>query len=325
MREIMENFKNDVSVMILFFTRPDTLQKVFESVRRAKPARLFLFQDGARNEKDEKRIAECREIVENIDWDCQVYRNYSEVNLGCDKSQFAAFKWAFEYTDSLIFLEDDCVPSQSFFPFCENLLEKYKDDKRVHMICGMNHEGDSSASVKEDYLFAKTPTIWGWATWKRAWENWDTSFSYLDDEQTISRIRENIFPAKWARFQIDRATKTRDYFRKTGKVSSFELLNAMAMYLNSAYAIIPTKNMISNVGISEGSVHNVSEIKYVPKGMRRIFNMKLNEIDTDNIVHPKYMLENRAYQKELFRIMGRNSVVKKFCWKVESKLRRMFL
>lgn len=321
----MENFKNDVAVMILFFTRPDTLEKVFASVREAKPSSLFLFQDGARNSGDMEKIMKCREIVENIDWNCMVRKFYSEKNMGCDKSQFAAFQWAFQYTDSVIFLEDDCVPSQSFFPFCEQLLEKYKDDKRVHMICGMNHEGNSSKTVQEDYLFAKTPTIWGWATWKRAWQNWDTSFAYLDDPEIVKRIHENIYPPKWANFQIERAKKTREYYKKTGKVSSFELLNAMAMYLNSAYAIIPTKNMISNVGISEGSVHNVSDIKYVPKGMRRIFNMKTYEVETEHIKHPKYMLENKTYQKKLFRIMGRNSGVKTFLWRVESKLRRMLL
>ena len=321
----MENFKNDVAVMILFFTRPDTLEKVFASVREAKPSSLFLFQDGARNSGDMEKIMKCREIVENIDRNCMVRKFYSEKNLGCDKSQFAAFQWAFQYTDSVIFLEDDCVPSQSFFPFCEQLLEKYKDDKRVHMICGMNHEGNSSKTVQEDYLFAKTPTIWGWATWKRAWQNWDTSFAYLDDPEIVKRIHENIYPPKWANFQIERAKKTREYYKKTGKVSSFELLNAMAMYLNSAYAIIPTKNMISNVGISEGSVHNVSDIKYVPKGMRRIFNMKTYEVETEHIKHPKYMLENKTYQKKLFRIMGRNSGVKTFLWRVESKLRRMLL
>ncbi|MDY3304983.1 MAG: hemolysin activation protein, partial [Clostridia bacterium] len=197
----MEKYKSNVSVMILFFTRPDVLTKTFESVRKARPAKLFLFQDGPRGEKDNIKINECRKIVEEIDWDCQVYRNYSETNLGCDKSQYAAFEWAFQYTDSLMFLEDDCVPSQSFFPFCEQLLEKYKDDKRVHMICGMNHEGDSSATVKEDYLFAKTPTIWGWATWKRAWQNWDMSFAYLDDPETLKRIHDNIHPPKWAKFQ----------------------------------------------------------------------------------------------------------------------------
>lgn len=321
----MENFKNQVAVMILFFTRADTLEKVFASVREAKPSRLFLFQDGARNSEEQEKILKCREIVENVNWNCEVRKFYSEKNLGCDKSQFAAFQWAFQYTENLIFLEDDCVPSQSFFPFCEKLLEKYKDDKRVHMICGMNHEGDSSKTVQEDYLFAKTPTIWGWATWKRAWQNWDTTFAYLDNPEFIKRIHENIYPPKWADFQIERAIKTRDYFKKTGKVSSFELLNAMAMYLNSAYAIIPTKNMISNVGISEGSVHNVSDIKYVPKGMRRIFNMKTYEIETESIKHPKYMIENRSYQKKLFKIMGRNSALKTFIWRAESKLRRMFL
>lgn len=321
----MNNWENDVAVLILFFTRPDTLNKVFASVKKARPRKLFLFQDGSRNQNDDDKILKCRKIVEDIDWDCEVYKNYSEHNLGCDKSQVAAFEWAFQYTESLIFLEDDCVPSYSFFPFCEQLLDKYKNDKRVHMICGMNHMGDLSGKIKEDYLFAKTPTIWGWATWKRAWENWDTSFEYLDDEQMIARIYENIFPYKWAKFQIERAKRTRDAYIKTGEITSFELLNAMAMHLNSAYAIIPTKNMISNVGVSEGSVHNVSDIKYVPKGMRRIFNMKTYEIDAKRIKYPKYMVENRAYQKELFKIMGRTNPIKAFAWKVESKLRCKFL
>ena len=321
----MDNFKNDVAVMILFFTRPDTLEKVFASVREAKPSKLFLFQDGARNDNDLKKIKKCRNIVENIDWNCEVKKFYSNTNLGCDKSQFKAFEWAFQYTESLIFLEDDCVPAQSFFPFCEKLLKRYREDERVHMICGMNHVGDMSNEIKEDYFFAKTPTIWGWATWKRAWENWDTSFEYLNDIQILKRIHENIEPNYWAKFQIKGAKKTYSYFCKHNQIQSFELLNAMAMHLQSAYAIIPTKNMISNIGITEGSVHNVSNIKYVPIGMRRIFNMKIYETTTDVLKHPRYLLENKAYRKKLFSIMGRNNKVKQLYWKIESKLRRMFL
>ena len=317
--------KNNVSVLMLFFIRPDTLEKVFESVAKARPSKLFLFQDGARCSEDEPKIAACRKIVENITWDCEIYRNYCEENLGCDNSQYIALKWAFEKTDSLILLEDDCVPSQSFYPFCEKMLDKYRDDYRVHMICGMNHMGDYSNSINEDYLFAKTPTIWGWATWKRAFDLWDTEFSYLDDVKMCDRIYENIKPKKWASFQIERAEKTRDKLQKTGRISSFELLNAMAMHLQSSYAIIPSKNMISNVGISEGSVHNVANIKYVPKGMRRIFNMETYELDTDNLNHPKYIVENAQYRKQLFDVMGRNNRLKQLRWKVESKLRRIFL
>lgn len=321
----MDNFKNDVSVMLLFFVRPDTLQKVFESVREAKPRELFLFQDGPRNESDMQKILECRKIVENIDWDCVVHRRYCEQNLGCDKSQVAAFEWAFGLTDKLIFLEDDCVPIQSFYSYCQCLLDKYQDDKRIHMICGMNHVGDFSDEVEEDYLFSKTPTIWGWATWKRAWELWDTSFDYLKDSNMRKRFMENIYPKRWAKYQLKRAEKTYNEFQRTGKIYSFELLNAMAMHLQSSYAIIPTKNMISNVGISEGSVHNVANIKYVPKGMRRLFNMEGYEIDTYQLKHPKYVVDNKEYHKQLFDIMGRNSRIKTLWWRIESIFRRYFL
>lgn len=316
---------NNVSVLLLFFIRPDTLEKVFESVAKAKPKRLFLFQDGPRNQNDFEKIMQCRKIVQNITWDCEVYRHYSDINLGCDNSQYIALKWAFDYTDSIILLEDDCVVSQSFYPFCEKLLDKYKNDMRVHMICGMNHIGDYSNSVDEDYMFTKVPTSGCWAIWRRSWLLWDTTFKYLDDDKMTNRIYENISPKKWAKFQINRAIKTRKDFVNTGRVTSFELLNAMAMHLQSSYSIIPAKNMVSNIGISEGSVHNVSNIKYVPKGLRRIFNMETYEIDIEKLVHPNYVVENKQYRKKVFDIMGRNNIFKSFWWRIESRLRRTLL
>lgn len=130
----------DVPVMLLFFNRPDTLKQVFDAVKQARPSTLLLVQDGAREGKEgeEELVRQCRNIVEDIDWDCTVYKNYSDVNLSCDHREFTGISWAFEHVDRLIILEDDCVPCQSFFPFCAELLEKYKDDTRVDRICGFN-------------------------------------------------------------------------------------------------------------------------------------------------------------------------------------------
>ena len=119
--------KTDVAVLLLFFNRPDTFGQVFEQVRLARPSWLFLYQDGPRGERDMAGIEACRQIVsdENIDWECEVHRRYQEKNYGCDPSGYMSHKWAFSIVDKCIVLEDDVVPSQSFFPFCKEMLDRY--------------------------------------------------------------------------------------------------------------------------------------------------------------------------------------------------------
>ena len=119
----MNKSKIDVPVFLIFFNRPDSFSKVFEAVREARPSKLFLACDGARegNETDTFNSNLCKSIAENVDWECEVYKNYSDVNLGCGMRMYSGIKWAFEYVDRLIILEDDCVPHNDFFTFCYEL------------------------------------------------------------------------------------------------------------------------------------------------------------------------------------------------------------
>jgi hypothetical protein len=146
--------KIDVAILLIFFNRPGTLSKVFESVKKARPSKLFLYQDGPRlnREDDVENIAKCRKIVEDIDWECEVHTYYQNDNVGCDPSEYVAQKWAFSYVVKCIVLEDDDVPIQSFFPFCKELLDKYEDDQRINMICGHNQLGTYSCH-DADLLF----------------------------------------------------------------------------------------------------------------------------------------------------------------------------
>lgn len=145
----------DVPVLILFFNRPQQLSQVFEQVKKARPSRLFLYQDGARNEHDLPGIKACREIVSQIDWECEVERFYQEKNFGCDPSEYISQKWAFSKVDKCIVLEDDDVPSVSFFRFCKEMLDKYEHDTRISMIAGFNPE-EISKDIPYDYFFATT-------------------------------------------------------------------------------------------------------------------------------------------------------------------------
>lgn len=322
----MKNSLVNVPVLLLFFVRPETLQYVFEKVKEARPSKLFLFQDGARDGKegDIKKIEECRKIVEEIDWECEVHRNYSDTNLTCDHAEFSAITWAFQYVDRLVILEDDVLPNSCFFSYCAELLERYKNDERVHMIAGLNHLEDCSDIVDESYFFSKVISIWGWATWKSEWEKCDLSFNYLKDEKIRRLILENIEPKSWAKAQIKRASVAERQYLERGTIYSFEVLNAMAMHLNSSYSIVPVQNMISNIGLSSESVHSVDNIKKLPKGIRWIFNMKQYEMQFP-LKHPQYMLENKEYRKKTFSKMARDNKIKLLYRKIDSKLRRMII
>ena len=171
----------DISVLILFFNRPDHLSQVFAQVRKARPARLFLYQDGPRGERDMAGIEACRKVVETIDWECEVHRNYQERNWGCDPSEYLSQKWAFSMADKCIVLEDDDVPSLTFFTFCKEMLDRYEHDERIVMISGFNID-EVTPDVADSYFFTSTFSIWGWASWRRVIDRWEGDYAFLNDE-----------------------------------------------------------------------------------------------------------------------------------------------
>ena len=296
----MEKFQIDVPVLLIFFNRPGCFQKVFEQVRMAKPSKLFLYQDGARegNEKDQLGVARCREIASQIDWECDVKTLFQENNFGCDPSEFIAQKWAFSFVDRCIILEDDDVPSQSFFPFCKELLEKYKDDNRINMICGMNNleTWDSPYS----YLFTETGSIWGWATWKRVVDEWDGTYSLLKDDYNLNLLKRYFN-------QQDVDTERRVLTWKNNAdthIEHYETILGINQFVNHRLNIVPTKNMIINVGNTpEGSTHSASGIEEIPRGLRKIYTMKSHEIEFP-LKHPPYVINDVAFQHRLMRLMG---------------------
>ena len=158
-------------VLFLVFNRPDTTKQVFEAIRQAQPPRLYIASDGHRSDREGEweKVKTVRDyVVNNIDWDCEVKTLFREKNLGCRIAVSTAISWFFENEEQGIILEDDCFPDQSFFPFCEELLWKYQDDKRIMMITGTNSLGTWKSEL-QSYHFSIYGSIWGWATWKRAW------------------------------------------------------------------------------------------------------------------------------------------------------------
>lgn len=293
----------DISVLILFFNRADSLAKVFAEVRRAQPARLFLYQDGPRGERDMAGIEACRRVVEQIDWPCEVHRNYSEVNHGCDPSEYLSQKWAFSIVDRCIVLEDDDVPTQSFFRFCQEMLDRYADDERIGMIAGFNPE-EFTTGTDASYLFTRNFSIWGWASWRRVVDQWDGEYTWLDDPEKVARLEAHI---KYYRLREDFLPMCRAH-KAQGK-AFYETIFCAHMWMNDLLAVVPTKNQISNLGVSDDSTHFAGSIKQLPRGYRRIFTMGRHELSFP-LLHPAGSEpgdphdEYEPYRESVYRIMA---------------------
>ncbi len=293
-----QDYKIDVAVLIIFFNRSETLLKVFESVKHAKPSTLLLWQDGPRpsHPEDLEKIQKCRDLFDGIDWECTVYTNYHNENMGCDPSTFRAQKWAFSIVDKCIILEDDMVANQSFYPYCKELLDKYENDERINHICGVNPLGVVDF-CPSDYLFSYYGTG-AWASWKRVANGWDSEYSFLDKQYYMSNLQKKT-PALFKHaYQV--ALRR----RATG-FEWWETILGFNCYLNNRLAVIPRINLVTNIGVTTGATHG-SSLKLMNKKVRSLFYMKSHDFSFP-LKHPDYIVPDYIFMDELSKIncMGR--------------------
>jgi hypothetical protein len=274
-------------VALIIFNRPDTTERVFAEIARARPAKLLVVADGARasHPGEDEKCRQTRAVIERVDWPCEVLTNYSDVNLGCQQRPATGIGWVFEQCEEAIILEDDCVPHPSFFRFCEELLEKYRDDERVPMICGSNFLQGRKAS-SDSYYFSRIGHIWGWATWRRAWQHMDVQISLWPELKETSWL-----------FDIFRDEAAVAYLREIfdriygGELkSSWDYQWFFSYWAQNGLAILPAVNLISNIGFGEEATHTKTAIEtmaYLP----------VAEMDFP-LRHPKYMI--RDMEDDLF-------------------------
>jgi len=266
-------------VVLFTFNRPLLAQLVFDEIRRIKPKRLFVISDGPRNEPEMNRVEQSRKIIEQVDWKCDVSRKYSDDNLGCRVSVSSGLDWVFSQVERAIILEDDCVPTASFFTFCEVLLEKYKDDQKVMMISGDNFfEKESQFS----YDFCRHSLIWGWATWRRAWKQYDVASASKVDE----------FDTKFNRLAHLVSGRRLEAIRKTleGKIDTWDYLWQYALLLSDGLCVYPSVNLIKNIGFGRSATHT----KY------RTFHSSLSQKPiTFPLLHPARIEPNQSYDEKI--------------------------
>lgn len=293
----MKPYLVDVPVKINIWIRPDCQKRQFEIIKKARPSILFIQSDGGRNETEWEAIKQNRKLIdEGIDWKCEVYRLYEESNLGMYTMSLKTRELIWNKVDRCIFLEDDLLPSVSFFRFCAEMFDKYLNDKRVFCICGMNHIGIND-ECSYDYFFSRYGSIWGVGLWKRSYEEFVTDFR--NDDYTLKLLKEitKEHPEHWNQFESIK--ETGEY---RGHVPGTEFFMDSSVYSQHQVFIIPKKNMISNIGCQNDSSH-ADSLDRLPKGIRRIFNMEIHETSFP-LKEPKYIIPDIPYEKKHNRIMG---------------------
>lgn len=249
----------NTQIALLIFNRPDKTAKVLEVIRQAKPKKLFVIADGPRqnHSSDLEQCAATRQLIEQIDWDCEVFKNYSDYNLGCAKRVSSGLDWVFDHVDKAIVLEDDCVPQLCFFPFCEELLERYQDDERIMVVAGSNVQRDRT-KPEYDYYFSRYNHCWGWATWKRAWQHFDYEMQLWPEVRDNGILEDILQDARhaesWSRtFQLV----------YENKINSWAFRWTFACWMQSGLSILPSVNLVSNIGFDHTATHTKEDSAFL--------------------------------------------------------------
>lgn len=279
-------------VLLIAFNRPDTARKVFDCIRSARPTHFYLAVDGARpNKEGEAELCrQCQEIANLVDWECEVHTLFRDKNVGCGFGPSGAISWAFETAAELIVLEDDCCPSQSFFTFCEQMLNRYKNDNRIWLVSGLSIYPDHSCFNGADYLFTHMGLTWGWATWKDRWGEFDM---YMRDvpEFIANGGSFNTFPIKKFAKSYDKSIQYKHQHIEEEVSHSWDSQWDYTRVKNAGLGIIPRINLIEYIGFDNGTHQSDENGSYVKKAL-----------DFDHpIKHPKFVVENKEFDEYFYK------------------------
>lgn len=239
-------------VLITGFDRPDKIRRLLVALAEVRPSRIYVALDGTAVEEDIRKCEETRKAIESIWWPCSLTINASEVNLGCRRRMSTGIAWLFENEEEAIILEDDCIPHPSFFGYCDELLERYTGNPEVMMICGFAVPSGRQTGRITDYFFAPTfNTVWGWATWRRAWRKYDDSMPGWQELRTTDWLKTRLRGDH--SFAASEATMLDRVWRD--KVDTWDYVWKYCIYRERGKVVIPTRNMIENIGYGSGATH----------------------------------------------------------------------
>lgn len=265
-------------VIFLIFRRPDLTARVFEAIRQVQPSKLLVVADGPRSEADVELCQLARTVTEQVDWNCEVLRNYSDVNLGCRKRVSSGLDWAFEQIEEGIVLEDDCLPHPSFFQYCQELLERYRNDQRIWCISGDNFQCGQKRG-EGSYYFSNYNHCWGWASWRRAWQHYDhdlINWPAFRDGRYLEGILDSDLEVQYWQGIFER-------LYSLGQPNSWAYAWTFTCWQNRGLTILPNVNLVSNIGFRYDGTHTLKEFKW----------SMMSVADIGAIQHPPYIARNQ--------------------------------
>ena len=239
-------------VVFVVFNRPELTRRVFQRIREARPSTLLVVCDGPRPDQpdDQGKVDEVRAIVaKGVDWPCELLTNYSDENLGCRERPKSGFDWALSLFEEAIFLEDDCLPDLSFFTFCEEMLDRFRDDERVLHINGTNYIAPY-LSPKTSYFFSKYVWVWGWATWRRAWQHYDYTLATWDDRRTA--LKESFDTGREQAFWMSTFEEAR---RDWHAAQAWDFPWIYSCWTRGGLSVVPSVNLVENLGFGPDATH----------------------------------------------------------------------
>jgi hypothetical protein len=275
-------------VAYIVFNRPRHTRETFAAIRNYRPSQLFIIADAPRrgHPGDIERCREVKSIVSAIDWPCEVFRNFSESNLGAGARVSSGLDWVFSKVDRAIVLEDDCLASPEFFTLCEALLEWYQDCESVWCINGNSYQAQFQRG-EGSYFFSRFPDPWGWATWRRAWRHFQRDLPFLEEWQRSKRWKTTF-----------RKSSERRYFRRifeealSGAVDAWDYQWIGCVLYGGGICAVPNANLVNNIGLDEQATHTKTASSW---------NYDITELG--NLVHPATItvdIEADAYYRHVF-------------------------
>jgi len=288
-----------VPILLLTFNRPDYFSKVYDQVKKYKPETLLVYSDGPRTDypSDIEKINKCRLLVNEIDYYCDIKKLYKDKNVGLHTAIPEALDWFFSNVSHGIILEDDCLPNMSFFKFCELMLEKYYDNEKVSIVTGGNIVNDKFES-SYDYLFSKGLCwIWGWATWRQAWQKYDMNLQKWDSFKKNKKLFKTFDNKNVVKHYEGYFNWITEGLKGTNLL--WEYRWPLSVLLNDNFYIAPKHDLVKNVGY-EG--FNYSLNKYDERN--RFIGMPVKELDFDRLKQPEKIELNKSFTEALNRELG---------------------
>jgi hypothetical protein len=289
----------DTPILFIIFNRKDTALTSLEAIKKVRPKKMYISGDGARSHvlEEKEKVADTRNaILASINWDCEVKTLFQEENLGCGPGVYTAITWFFKHEEQGIILEDDCVAKPSFFPYVQELLERYKDDNRIAQISGFNELGQTFS--EDSYGFSSYMVCWGWATWRRAWQHMEFDMQWRNTDQKDAILSNCGYKGRDYTYWKRRVKAVDDKI-----VSAWDFQWCFSVASQNQLGIFPNTNLISNIGFDKDATHT---------GKSPFMNYTASTDLNFPLKHPKYILANLEFDKRFYK--ARNAFINNLAW-----------